>query len=375
MSILHASRGGVAASLFFLMGCVKIEATPENTVDACGDNIDNDQDHSTDCADFECHDFPSCNLSTLENCTGGADEDGDGQIDCQDPDCLDNDPNNSTNDSLCVASEICDDLEDNDGDGLIDCDDPSCNGNSSCGGEICDNGTDDDQDGLVDCDDANCNNSPNCAANPNCGNGQINAGEQCDGSNLNGQDCTDRGFVGGSLSCSSSCQFNTAGCFNTENCTNGADDDNDGFVDCADSQCSSLPNCSDTSEGSCSEPDIALAGSNNGDTTGKPNVLQGNFVCPANGKLTGPDYIFVFTPAVSNPSATITADPLTNVDIGILVYTNCNSESAVLGCIDGFGPGVTETGVGPLTAGVPVFYVVSGFKPTDAGPFTFTIVP
>jgi len=46
----------------------------------------------------------------------------------------------------------------------------------------------------------------------NCGNGIINSGEQCDGTNLGGQTCTGLGFVGGTLSCTSGCQFDTSQC-------------------------------------------------------------------------------------------------------------------------------------------------------------------
>src|SRR5262249_51163458 len=44
-----------------------------------------------------------------------------------------------------------------------------------------------------------------------CGNGSIDPGEQCDGSNLNGETCQSRGFAcGGTLTCSS-CSFDTSG--------------------------------------------------------------------------------------------------------------------------------------------------------------------
>lgn len=36
--------------------------------------------------------------------------------------------------------------------------------------------------------------------------------EQCDGNNLGGQTCTDLGFVGGTLSCTPGCQFDTSQC-------------------------------------------------------------------------------------------------------------------------------------------------------------------
>ncbi|HPL25785.1 MAG TPA: hypothetical protein PLV44_09170 [Myxococcota bacterium] len=51
---------------------------------------------------------------------------------------------------------------------------------------------------------------------PDCGNGQIDAGEQCDGANLNEQTCETQGFDGGTLSCTSTCQFDTTSCTTIE---------------------------------------------------------------------------------------------------------------------------------------------------------------
>ena len=62
-----------------------------------------------------------------------------------------------------------------------------------------------------------------CTAPPlPCGNGEIDRGEQCDGANLNDKTCADHGFVGGELGCTSTCQFDTTGC---TNCGNDVIDD------------------------------------------------------------------------------------------------------------------------------------------------------
>jgi hypothetical protein len=45
-----------------------------------------------------------------------------------------------------------------------------------------------------------------------CGNGIIEPGEQCEGTNLNGESCTSLGYTSGSLSCNGSCQIDTTGC-------------------------------------------------------------------------------------------------------------------------------------------------------------------
>jgi len=49
-----------------------------------------------------------------------------------------------------------------------------------------------------------------------CGNGLIDEGEQCDGDNLGGFDCSSLGYQGGILSCNSDCSFNTTDCWTEE---------------------------------------------------------------------------------------------------------------------------------------------------------------
>jgi len=45
-----------------------------------------------------------------------------------------------------------------------------------------------------------------------CANGIREESEQCDGTDLGGQTCVSRGFVGGALSCNADCTFNTSNC-------------------------------------------------------------------------------------------------------------------------------------------------------------------
>ena len=62
------------------------------------------------------------------------------------------------------------------------------------------------------CNNGRCEYSP--PQEPICGNGIIESGEQCDGSNLNNQSCLDFGFDLGSLSCTNECTFDTSDCYN-----------------------------------------------------------------------------------------------------------------------------------------------------------------
>ncbi len=45
-----------------------------------------------------------------------------------------------------------------------------------------------------------------------CGNGRLDAGEQCDGANLFGRTCATLGFTGGDLACGPDCIFDVRGC-------------------------------------------------------------------------------------------------------------------------------------------------------------------
>ncbi len=52
-----------------------------------------------------------------------------------------------------------------------------------------------------------------------CGNGLLETGEGCDGSNLNGQTCVTKGYNSGILGCSSNCTFDTSNCQTGGGCT------------------------------------------------------------------------------------------------------------------------------------------------------------
>lgn len=54
-----------------------------------------------------------------------------------------------------------------------------------------------------------------------CGNGFIDAGEQCDANNLNGATCPSEGFAYGTLACTASCAFDTSGCLAVRFADNG----------------------------------------------------------------------------------------------------------------------------------------------------------
>lgn len=65
--------------------------------------------------------------------------------------------------------------------------------------------------------------SSSSSGGPACGNGVVDAGEECDGTDLAGLDCTalGGGFAGGTLACADDCTLDASGC---TTCGNGAID-------------------------------------------------------------------------------------------------------------------------------------------------------
>jgi hypothetical protein len=57
-----------------------------------------------------------------------------------------------------------------------------------------------------------------------CGNGVIEGGESCDGSDLGDEDCSTQGFLEGTLACTSACQFDVTECSGVNPCGDGTKD-------------------------------------------------------------------------------------------------------------------------------------------------------
>ncbi|MFH2007143.1 MAG: hypothetical protein ABI333_11200 [bacterium] len=100
-----------------------------------------------------------------------------------------------------------------------------CGNNTAEGGEVCDGADLGGNDcttlglpytgGTLSCDAASsCQafDTSQCVINPVCGNGVQETGEQCDGNDLQGADCTDFTFTGGVLTCGANCLFDFSGC-------------------------------------------------------------------------------------------------------------------------------------------------------------------
>lgn len=112
-----------------------------------------------------------------------------------------------------------------------------------------------------------------------CGNDIVETGEECDGNNLSGATCKDRGFDGGELLCSSECSFDETNCKNNV-CGDGVLDPGEG---CDDGNVKNDDGCNLKCE---IEPKLIFVRSqlNNGDLGG----LQGaDFKCQTTANTAG----------------------------------------------------------------------------------------
>ena len=91
--------------------------------------------------------------------------------------------------------------------------------------EVCGNGLDDDGNGLTDCDDAACASDPSCKTGPYCGDGNIDDGEQCDGTTFpnNTKKCSayDSIYASGNIFCNDDCTINVNACVLAPYCGDG----------------------------------------------------------------------------------------------------------------------------------------------------------
>lgn len=177
-----------------------------------------------------------------------------------------------------------------------------------------------------------------CTPPANCGNGQIDTGEECDGSNLNNQTCSDVGnYTGGTLACNNDCTFDVSQCTSSGNCGNGQIDSGEecdgsnlnnqtcsdvgsytgGTLSCNDDCSFNVSQC--TSDAFC--PNVILDSSTsvtyNGDSTGGINLVTS----PRLEWTDAPDDALSFTaPEAGDYEIVVTAEPSSNAGCGPSVW-------------------------------------------------------
>lgn len=217
-----------------------------------------------------------------------------------------------------------------------------------------------------------------------CGNNVIEPGEQCEDRNIDDGD-----------GCSSTCQ-------NEENCADSVDNDGDGKVDCADSECMDNPICPDENCGDgqdndsdgaidcmdddcVEEPGCGPPYCEHGDrivtlTTGMETVTGDTSAAGAYdydegscqrqlGGGEGSDLVYKITPPGNILSLTLAS----TTDHGLYVRTSCANENAEIACADFEFGGSDERLETLVDTNADVYVFVGAFRAGDEGPFTLTV--
>ncbi len=194
-----------------------------------------------------------------------------------------------------------------------------------------------------------------------CGNGAIDAGEDCDGAELGGATCVSIGFPGGALGCNAACHFDTGACSDSDFCADGIDNNANGKVDCEELD------CADECASACFAP-IPMADGEaiSGYTVGHAAVLPSSCVAES-----GPELVYALT-ATQTGALDVSLVEDSGAPLSISVRTDCASDDAEIACSDAYLPGTGNQKylTVPITQGQTVFVVVDGDGASAAGSFT-----
>jgi hypothetical protein len=371
----------------------------------CSNGLDDDCDLLIDCADPNCFADPVCRCVPVpEVCGNMIDDDCDMQVDCSDPDC-------ALDPACCVPRfEICDNMIDDDCDMQVDCMDPSCTGNPACAAPCPDRdlgsaigpgvatGSTVGQGNDLTASCAGMARSPDVAFRwraPRTGRFRFDTdgsdydtalhvkANACGGPELG---CDDDSGAGGGWSIvtlsltagqvvvvvvdgwATASQGNYVLNISeilpeTGRCTDGIDNDRDGLIDCADSDCRTDPAC----VAPCPDRDLASAVGNSvavGTTVGAGNDLRGT--CGGAG---APELAFSWT--APRTARYIFSTAGSSYDT-VLYLRNGGCGGAEIRCNDNAGAGITSRITRDLTAGTRVIVVVDGAG-VSAGSFVLNI--
>lgn len=214
-------------------------------------------------------------------------------------------------------------------------------------------------------------------APPGCGDGELGAGEECDGTNLGGQDCTAFGSATpAGLTCTPNCNLDTSGCVTTcgngsiengETCDDGNTQPNDG---CSAACTPELGNCTSPEPVSLPPGTMVVSG-----TTGGASMLAPSPGQNCNG-ASGPEKVFQVTPTASGYLTAYIPSQGASMDSVLYARSGCEAAASQRLCNDNSGtPGDNggELISFPVEAGVPLLIIVDGYQAADTGAFDLSL--
>lgn len=182
-----------------------------------------------------------------------------------------------------------------------------------------------------------------------CGNGTREEYEQCEGTDFGGKTCADFGLSpNGELICNPFCSIVVSNCTPLESCNDSQDNDEDGLIDCADTDdCGTQLACSDPC--AVASP-LTIPSYPNGDLAGEPDVLDSS--CAPDG---GREVVYKVTAAIDGDMS-IQLSP-GSFDGVISVRMTCSDVATEILCVDNAGNGQQESVSFEATAGTDYFVI------------------
>lgn len=203
---------------------------------------------------------------------------------------------------------------------------------------------------------------------PECGNGVIESGEECDTPALGG-DCTDFGYSNPAGLVCAGCAHDPSGCVTTcdgvlepgEPCDDGNNNPNDGC-----DQCTLAP-----TTGTCASP-IAVAVPAGATVVTGTTVGGGSQTTDqCQGEAMAPDVVYAVTPAADGFLTASLSDTGTDYDSMLYVMKDCADTSSGVLCVDNF-PNGKETLSFRVSANTTYHLVVDGWSGA-AGSYTLDL--
>jgi cysteine-rich repeat protein len=214
-------------------------------------------------------------------------------------------------------------------------------------------------------------------APPTCGDGNIDAEEDCDGADLGGLDCTDLEYLEPEgLACSDTCKLDTSDC-KTE-CGNGQPEPGEVCDDGNDQPNDGCANDCTVELGSCASPEpvaLALGTVTVSGTTGGVSAMAPTNAQNCQG-ASGPEKVFEVTPAAAGYLTAYIPSQGTGMDSVLYAQTGCGGAAVQRLCNDNFGTPSNDGGEllsFRVEAGVPVLIVVDGYQAADSGDFELSL--
>ena len=204
-------------------------------------------------------------------------------------------------------------------------------------------------------------------AAPFCGDGKIDAEEECDTEDFGSATCADYDRPNGSLGCDEYCRITDIGCFREEKCdaVGGVDRDGDGLFGCSDPDCFDHPVCLNPCEAVFASPLEAS----------EPGAFSGLYLPSGHGAepdatstscataLSGGDRIYAFVPAVTGTLRIEADSSLDGMDLSLSLRTTCDAVESELVCSYVPGTALPETLTAQVELGTTYYLIVDGFLP------------